>query len=338
MPRLRRRTELDRLADLIRSEASGIQDAWVSDGVAQAGTSEYTTYLLTLSALNHVQSRLSPGRYRMLQKQGQAPSGTEQCLRSSAGICGNQAQAMIDVIRALGCVARPVGFYFSSAAGTVHSHAGVEVSWGGRWHYIDVTHGAVFRRPGTAGHTLLSISEVLNADNPKSLAVLNNPKLEFQMTSEFSGSPLDYLVSDPDLLVDGDGVVRLRGINDEDWVRFQLDSVPAYVGSVPASNGGYGWLRLSLLIDEPISGLEMVVTELTDAAGVVGKLCVSSNLGAWEVALTTGLSTVTLPVQANSDRVEVSILAPATKPCCVVFKSISARRVRQSPPALTSNP
>ncbi len=57
-PRVRRRTELGRLTDQIRLEASGIQDAWVSDGVDKAGTSEYESYLLALSALNQVQSRL----------------------------------------------------------------------------------------------------------------------------------------------------------------------------------------------------------------------------------------------------------------------------------------
>jgi hypothetical protein len=327
IPRLRRRTELDRLADLVRSEASGIQDAWVSDGVDQAGTSDYETYLLTLSALNQVQSRLSPGRYRLLQKQGMAPSGTEQCLRLSAGICGNQAQALIDVMRQLGRGARPVGFYFNSASGTVLNHAGMEASWGGLWHYVDVTHGAVFRRPGSAGHALLSISEILSAPNPKSLAVVNNPKLEFQMTSEFGDSPLDYLTSDPDVMVDGDGVVRLRGVKDGDWLRFQLVGVPSYVGSVPASNGGYGWLTLRLLIDEPIGSLEMLVTEVTDAAGVVGNLRVTSDLGDWEAPISTDISTVELPVRSSPGLVEVSILA-TTKPCCVVYKAISARRVQ----------
>jgi hypothetical protein len=88
----RRRSEVDRLVDLIRSEASGIQDAWLFSDVQRVETAEYESYLLTLSAAQHIQNRLSVGRYWTLAKQGRAPSSTEECLRSAAGICGNQTQ------------------------------------------------------------------------------------------------------------------------------------------------------------------------------------------------------------------------------------------------------
>jgi Transglutaminase-like superfamily len=333
LPPVRRRRELHRLVDLIRSEASGIQDSWVSSGVDRAGSTEYESYLLTLSALHHIQNRLSPGRYWTQHKRGVAPSGTEECLRSAAGICGNQVQAMVDVMRQLGYAARPIGFYFVGGFGTAVSHSGVEVAWNGRWHYLDVTNGAFFRRAESAGPDLLSIAEVLNTPNPQDLAILNSSKPEFQMTHEIVGHPLDYLTSDPDVIVDGEGAVRLRARTDGDRLRFQLDGFPTYVGSVPASNGGYGWLRVLLLVDEPVDSLEMLVTEVSDVAGVVGTLCVHSDLGEWEGPITAAMSTVELPVHARGGHVELSIKAPATGPCCVVFKSLSVRRSQAATPS-----
>jgi Transglutaminase-like superfamily len=324
-PPLRRRSELDRLVDLIRSETLGIQNAWLSSDVERVGTAEYEAYLLTLSACQHIQNRLSAGRYWTLDQQGRAPSGTEECLRSAAGICGNQVQAMVDVMRKLGCAARSIGFYFNGAFGTAVSHSAVEVAWSGRWHYVDVTNGAIFRSNESAAPDLLSIAEILNIPNPHGLAILNGSKPEFQMTSEIVGHPLDYLTSDPDVIVDGEGAVRLRALKDGDRMRFQLDSLPTYVGSVPASTGGYGWLRLLLVIDEPVDSLEMLVTEVTDLAGVVGTLCVHSDLGEWEAPITAEMRKVELPVHANGGHVELSVKAPAVGPCCVVFKSLSLR-------------
>jgi transglutaminase superfamily protein len=331
-PPLRRRSELDRLVDLIRSETSGIQDAWLSSDVKRVGTAEYESYLLTLSAAQHIQNRLSVGRYWTLDKHGRAPSGTEACLRFAAGICGNHVQAMVDVMRKLGCVTRPIGFYFNGTFGTAASHSAVEVAWSGRWHYVDVTNGAVFRSNKPAAPDLLSIAEILSTRDPLGLAILNGSKPEFQMTSEIVGHPLDYLTSDPDVVVDGEGAVRLRALKNGDRMRFQLDSLPAYLGSVPASTGGYGWLRLLLLIDEPVDSLEMLVTEVTNLAGVVGTLCVHSDLGDWEATITAEISKVELPVHANGGHVELSIKAPAERPCCVVFKSLSLRRAQGASP------
>ena len=327
---LRRRSELDRLVDLIRSETSGIQDAWLSSDVERVGTAEYESYLLTLSAAQHIQNRLSVGRYWTLAKQGRAPSSTEECLRSSAGICGNHVEAMVEVMRKLGCAARPIGFYFNGAFGTSVSHSAVEVAWSSRWHYVDVTNGAVFRSNESAAPDLLSIAEILNTPHPHGLAILNGSKPEFQMTSEIVGHPLDYLTCDPDVIVDGAGAVRLRALRDGEWMRFQMHSLPTYVGSVPASTGNYGWLKLLLLIDEPVDSFEMLVTEVTDLAGVVGTLCVHSDLGEWEAPITADMSKVELPVRANGGRVEVSIKAPAVGPCCVVFKSLSLRRSQRA--------
>lgn len=325
-PSLRRRSELDRLVDLIRSETSGIQDAWLSSDVERVATAEYESYLLTLSAAQHIQNRLSVGRYWTLDKQGRAPSSTEECLRAAAGICGNHVQAMVDVMPRLGCVARPIGFYFNGAFGTAVSHSAVEVAWSGRWHYVDVTNGAIFRRNDSAAPDLLSTAEILDSPHPRDLAILNGSKPEFQMTSEIVGHPLDYLTSHPDVIVDGEGAVRLRALKDGEWMRFQMHSLPTYVGSVPAATGGYGWLRLLLLIEEPVDRLEILITEVTDLAGIVGTLCVQSDLGEWEAPITAEMSKVDLPVQAHGGHIELSIKAPAAGPCCVVFKSVSVRR------------
>jgi hypothetical protein len=327
MSRRRSQKVVHRWAALIRSEVLGTQDAWIFHGVDRIGTTEYENYLLTLSALNHIQTRLSPGRYRMqYYKRGRVPSDIAESLRSAAGICGQQSQAMIDVMREFGCVARPVGFYFVGPFADASNHAAVEVAWGGRWHFVDLTNGAVFRRPGSEGPALLSIAEILKIPNPLGLAVLNNTNLDFQMMKEFGSSPLDYLTRDPDVVIDGEGAVRLRVLEDGDRFGFQLVGAPNYVGSTPASNGGYGWLRLLLPVNNPVDGLEMLVSAVTDAAGLVGTLRVHSDLGDWEAPINASMSRVDLPVRASAGHVELSVLAPASKPFRVVFKSLSLRR------------
>ena len=99
-------TAMTRMVELIRSEAEGIQAAWAAAGVGEVRTPGFESYCLTMSALNQLQARLSPGRCWLLEAAGTPPQTTLECLAAAAGICGNQAQAMVDVMRALGGEAR----------------------------------------------------------------------------------------------------------------------------------------------------------------------------------------------------------------------------------------
>src|ERR1019366_4115213 len=76
---------LDRAASIVTAEA----ESWGKEsGLAPE-------YLYALSAMNHVQTNLSPGNYDGLAKSGQIPRlmTAEMCLQSGAGLCGSHVDA-----------------------------------------------------------------------------------------------------------------------------------------------------------------------------------------------------------------------------------------------------
>jgi hypothetical protein len=315
-----RPSALSQLLALVRGEVAGLQAAWAAADVHEVAGHEYECYLLTLSALAHIQATLSPGRYWSLHAEGRPPNGTEECLAAAAGICGHHAQAMLDVMRELGCEARPVGFYFRGAFGPA-SHAAVEVAWGGAWHYVDVTHGAVFRRPGARSLDLLSIRQILDSPEPRRLAILNASRPEFQLTSDYIGDPLDYVESDPCVVIDGSGDVRVPASHDQSRIVYQLEGFPNYVGAVARFGGGVGSLCLRLPVPEAVERLDLTVQ---GTACVEGRLRVRSDLGIWEAAVDPAVSRLSIPARADGGDLELSMVAPAGAVCYVLFEEIAA--------------
>ena len=314
------------LAASIRAEVEGLVDAWTLAGISQVGSPEFTAYITTLSALNHVQQALSPGRYWTLEARREAPSRVDECLRQGAGICGNQQRAMVDVMRFLGYAARPIGLYFKDAFGTRSSHATVEVAWGGAWHYVDVTNGAVFRKQGAPGPDLLSITDLLRESDPRALAIVHSSKAELQLTTEFVGDPLDYLAADLlDVVIDDQGAVRIKGAPNGETVGFSLVGVPNYVGVTATSAGGRGSMRLILCADRPIGALELAIsavaaTELT--------ICLEAPGERWECVVRPGDRSASLPARTSATQLVLSAHPPAGEIGYVLMDAIRASRLR----------
>jgi hypothetical protein len=307
------------LARLISAEVAGLQDAWTLSDVQDVTEPDYEMYLLTLSALSHVHSTLSPGRYWTLHRDDRVPSTTEECIAARAGICGNQAQAMLDVMRELGGQARPIGLYYEGSLGQA-SHAAVEVAWGERWHFIDVTNGAVFRRRGGRAQDLLSLREVLEAPDRRQLALLNASKPEFQLTSDLVGDPLEYLEAEPDVVFDGQGTVHLKPRAKGARLHYSLIELPNYVGAIPRFMGGVGTLTLRLEVPQPIERLDITVQNVGCAEP---RLRAVSDSGSWEAEVSPGAD-LSLPVRAGAGHVLLSAPAAPGEVCYVVMSAISA--------------
>jgi hypothetical protein len=206
-------------------------------------------YLTTLSAMNYVQSHLSPYVYGYLAKTNpqKIPSQTGNALVAGAGICGNQVQAFIDLLRILGLKTRPVEFYYKNSNGNRLSHIAAEVFFNNKWNYIDVTFGTFFRKKNTEYHNLLSINEILKLDDWRNYAITNQANLIFQVHSQAEATNLDYLtVKEKDIVLNGRGTIRPDSITRNGVTQYFLKDVPLHFGIFIASSGDLGDLKYSL--------------------------------------------------------------------------------------------
>lgn len=166
--------------------------------------------------MNHVQSRVSPLNYSNLAKQGRPlPSNAEQYLATKAGICGGQVMTFREILDRLHVRNRPVEFYMRGRTRAEnHSHIGAEVFYADKWHFFDITWGTYYQRHDRANKRVddvLSVRDVLAAENAKALAVANHSDLWFQQWTANGLDPFDYLsAKQMDLVVGRGGVITLR--------------------------------------------------------------------------------------------------------------------------------
>lgn len=237
-------------------------------------------YALTTAILNHVQYRVSPLNYALRSKAGRKlPNGPEECLSTESGICGNQVATFLELAQRLELRARPVEFYLRGATPQKnHSHIAVEVFYGGRWRFVDVTWGTVFRADEVRIDQLMSASEIIKARNAKQLAVTNQTDLWFQQWNAAGLDPFDYLRPlDRDVLIGRVGTIHIRpgsgaGGAETKWVPTHQ---PNYIGRTATASGSGG--VVVVLLD-----VRSKVKELTvDVSGVAGSgvLNVTGGLG-----------------------------------------------------------
>lgn len=131
-----------------RDPLSEAVDFVVSEAEYTSGNNDSSTPLFrfyaALSALNYLQTIISPPRYGYIRRHtGNARPvvGTKMCLLKKAGICGNQIEAFIDIMNQIEIPVREVQFYYTTNRGKRKSHIAIEVEWGDKWHFFDVTWG-----------------------------------------------------------------------------------------------------------------------------------------------------------------------------------------------------
>jgi hypothetical protein len=183
-----------------------------------------------IEAANRVRYQVSPARYSFLtQQMGPVPKGSEICLEEAAGICGNQVQVYMDIMRNLNIPVRPIQFYYSDN-GERASHIAVEVYYGGRWNYIDVTWGfavPIGKLPSEAVQ-FRSINEIQPKD------------IDGGHINDFDAWSLNYTLSRIDVLkylklpkvdvvIDGEGVINIA-VPERDVYREGFANIPNYIG------------------------------------------------------------------------------------------------------------
>jgi hypothetical protein len=206
-------------------------------------------YLITLSAMNYVQSNVNPGIYGYLKTNNpeKLPSNTETALAAGAGICGNQVQAFIDLLNSLGLKARSIQFYYKT--NTRKSHIATEVYFNNKWNYIDVTFGTFFRKEKAKFYELLSFEEILKLGDYHKYAIVNTANLTFQTYQVLGINPLEYLEVTGDnnsIVVDGTGTITPDFITQNGINKYSLKHVPTHLGTFPALSGDLGNLKFSL--------------------------------------------------------------------------------------------
>src|SRR5262249_15528529 len=116
--------------------------------------------------MNYVQSHVRPSNYLTLVSNKRLPANmnAEKCLELEAGICGSHVETFHKVMENCDITVkrRSVEFYLHDEVNEKNSnHIAVEVFYGGRWRFFDVTSGTVFLRPGAKKQDdLLSAIEI----------------------------------------------------------------------------------------------------------------------------------------------------------------------------------
>jgi hypothetical protein len=274
-----------------------------------------TEYLLALSALNYVQSRISPYRYHELPVT-ERPAGPEQALAAQAGICGHQVSVFLEIGSRLGLVVRPIEVYFRSTNGR-ESHLGAEVFWHGAWHYFDVTWGTFFRERGAESSALLSFHEVAARPDRGRLAITNGANLIFQAYMHAELEPFLYLdeTGSRIVMVDGRGTVEPEAEHRGREVVYSLAGMPNFVGIARGYGGRLGDVKLRFSL--PATTKRLSVSVSGSECGP-GDLRLDSDDWKRRVALASiaRRGDFSLPVPKGGGPVTMSVLPEATGMVC----------------------
>jgi Transglutaminase-like superfamily len=231
---------------------------------ASSHASSGTAYLkaLALALQKLVSTQIDPLRYGQLENDHRAlPTTTEQSLAERAGLCGNQAQAFIDVARRIGLRSRSVEFFYYDLKGTLpESHIAVEARWGRRWHYLDTTTGAFPVRDGN----VLSLAELLAAAQPKALLHIDPTNAYVSLARERHNDAFDYLTPPKPASIFVDGSGRLAPPSDAEGALVFPNDVKNAFGVFPSIAGNTA--RTDIGITVP-AGRSHVAIAFSAAAG-----------------------------------------------------------------------
>ncbi len=226
-------------------------------------------FLYGIATMNHVQSRISPLNYSILVKTNKKPPrDTEECLALEAGICGNQVQAFLAIVKQFGIRARQVEFYLrGSIPAKNHSHICAEVFYAGGWHFFDVTWGTFYRIPDGKEDDLMSWTEIQRANDARNLANTNRSDLWYRQWRAAGLDPFEYIDwSEMDVLTGLTGTIHLRATLDPQrrLLVYTPTHQPNYVGR-NSSNTDTGSVNVQLM-----GTGQKPVTLVIDVLGIAG--------------------------------------------------------------------
>ncbi|HKO26367.1 MAG TPA: transglutaminase domain-containing protein, partial [Solirubrobacteraceae bacterium] len=127
----------------------------------QGGVAYPRGQLVSQAATDYVVGHVSVTKFGYLEVVGgKLPTvNADSALRAQAGICGYAATTFAQIVSRFGLPVRSVQFFYEDAGPppTPDVHVGVEVFYGGGWHYYDPTYGQFWTN---ANGEVLSIADV----------------------------------------------------------------------------------------------------------------------------------------------------------------------------------
>jgi hypothetical protein len=285
-------------------------------------------FLYGLATMNHVQSRLSPLNYSILAKaRKRPPRTTEECLALEAGICGNQVQTFLAIIKQFGIRARPVEFYLrGSMPAKNNSHICIELFYNGGWRFFDVTWGTFYRRRDGKADDLMSWEEIRQANDARSMAITNRSDLWYQQWCAAGLDPFEYLDwSEMDVLAGHNGTIHLRATPDPKsrLLIYTPTHQPNYVGR-NSSDADTGSVKVRL-----VGTIRKPETLAIDVLGIAGSgnLRVEGELGSVSVdfrKIKTGQLNLDLSGISTKNDLGVSVIPEKpSRVGYIVFKRIT---------------
>ncbi len=149
--------------------------------------------LLAMTAVRYVSTRLSPLRYGyVVDMQGQKIATMDDVIANEAGICGNQVEATLRLLRKLGLRARSVQYYRAGPKGN-ESHIIVEVLSGGAWRFMDVTWRAWFLRDPKNPLDLVSAGDLAAYGRHAYTMRLDSTSMTGLVAASVTGDVMSYL-------------------------------------------------------------------------------------------------------------------------------------------------
>jgi len=236
----------------IRRDAEYIMNRF--PGIDPAEAEALRGFALANAIMNYVQSRVSSTQYYYIWHADRAalPKTVEECLAKHAGICGHHAWVFLTLAKRLALPARGVEFYWTGRDGAHLSHATVEVKYGGKWRFFDVSWGTFFAaKPGAPGSRalwdILSIDEVRALDDIDRHRITNEAVVAYRLYLAREFRPFEYVKAARSILHGKEGSVYFDPIRDGKVLTFRPEGKPDYIGTV-LDYGGIGTGRTTAVL------------------------------------------------------------------------------------------
>lgn len=182
-------------------------------------------FIISISAMNYIQSHLSPYIYGALRKSGNNPNNIEDAIRKGAGLCGLQAELFMKTLEEFGIKTRAVQIYSIDRSGG-KNHITTEVWFNNKWNFFDITYGTIFRDPDGDIFELMSFEEILNTKDYVDYAIINKTSPINILTKDFN-----YISSTTkDIIISGSGTIRLEPVKQNELLVFSLTNLPNTIG------------------------------------------------------------------------------------------------------------
>jgi hypothetical protein len=310
-------TQVDAAVAYVQEAVAGVESS--------TGKRAPHAYTVTMAALNYVQANVSSAIYAYRSANGlSAPTTAEEALAEQAGICGNQVEVFLEVLHRLGETAIPAQFFFT-ADGSRQNHVAAEVQWSGKWHFVDVSYGAVFWKK--AG-SLLSLATLLKDPDPMRWAHRNELDAWTGSALLKGWHPYAYLegFTKRQVVYQGSGSAtptRAAGTRSTTGVAYDLTLLPDYVGvGVPYAGTNVG---VSFALATPASATKIVLAVRTQGCPGGGTV----HAGTTSVDLAdvpwSGDFAIAIPKAQRGATVTLSVTPKvAGTPCEIVIDGLSA--------------